>query len=80
MKRLYFLTDDIDKAEQISNELHREGISDWNFHVMSKDAAGLKRHHLHSTNVLLHEKDTVRAGERGAMLGVAISCLIVINW
>ncbi len=69
MKRMYYLTGDIDSAEQISADLHQAGVSDWNFHVLSKDEAGLYKRHIHSANYI-QKLDIVRNAERGAMLGL----------
>lgn len=69
MKRLYYLTDSMDCVEQISSEVHRWGISDWNFHVLSKDRAGLSKHQNH-TDTALHQKSIVPTSERGAFIGV----------
>ncbi len=69
MRRLYYIVDDIDTAEAISQQLHEEGITDWNFHVLAKDASGLYRHNLHSA-LPLHRHDTVRSGERGGLIGL----------
>ncbi len=80
MKRLYFLTNRIDCAENISKEIHAEGVRDWNFHIMSRDKDGLTKHHLHSTNTLLHERDVVRIGERGAIIGVAAGLCATIGF
>ncbi|MGI9289472.1 MAG: hypothetical protein ACR2P1_29145 [Pseudomonadales bacterium] len=70
MKRLYYLTDSVDCVEQISSEVHRWGISDWNFHVLSKDRAGLSKHQNH-TDTPLHQKSIIPTGERSAFIGVA---------
>lgn len=69
MKRLYYLTHQIDAVDNISSTLHDAGISDWNFHVLSKDKAGLVTHRIHSTTPL-HERDIIRSGERGALIGI----------
>lgn len=74
MKRLYYLTRDLDSTEQISSDLHREGISDWNFHVLSKDEAGLYKRRVHSAN-FIHKLDMVRYAERGAVIGFIIASI-----
>jgi hypothetical protein len=74
MKRLYYLAEDLDTTERISTDLHREGISDWNFHVISKDEAGLYKRHLHSAS-FVQKYDVVRYAERGAMVGFVIALL-----
>lgn len=74
MKRLYYLTADLDSTEQISADLHREGISDWHFHVLSKDEAGLYKRHVHSAN-FIHKLDVVRYAERGAIIGFILALI-----
>ena len=77
MKRLYYLTDNIDSTEQISNDLHAAGITDWNFHVLSKDEAGLYKRHIHTANYA-QKLDIVRNAERGALLGLVAAILTVM--
>lgn len=76
MKRLYYLTRDIDSLDDISDRLHKAGVTDWNFHVLGKNKSELHRHHLHATNPL-HEYDIVRSGERGVLFGVALSIAVL---
>lgn len=76
MKRLYYLTNNINIAEQVSDRLHQEGITDWNFHVLGKDKANVISHHLHSATPL-QELDIIRSGERGVMLGFLIGVLVM---
>ncbi len=80
MKRLYYLTADVNTAENVSNEFHRHGITDWNFHVMSKNKNSLKQHHLHSTNKGIHERDMLRIAERGALLGICAGLACTISF
>lgn len=74
MKRMYYLSSSLDSVEQISESLHQAGVTDWNFHVHSKDEAGLTRHHVHSANYI-QTMDIVRYGARGMMLGFILSAL-----
>ena len=74
MKRLYYLADNLDTVDEIAGALHRAGISDWNFHVLNRDEAGLYKHHLHSATPL-HRRDVIRTGERGALLGFGTGML-----
>jgi hypothetical protein len=81
MKRLYFLTRDIDAADEISERLHKAGITDWNFHVLSKNKSELHRHRLHATTPL-QELDIIRGGEIGVIVGVlagAIAALVFLR-
>ena len=77
MKRLYYLTDQIEVAEAASDSIHREGITDRHFHVLSHDEAGLQMHHLHPTTPL-HELDVLRLGERGLLCGIAGAVVLVV--
>ncbi|MDX1451199.1 MAG: hypothetical protein R3183_01490 [Oleiphilaceae bacterium] len=77
MKRLYYLAPTIDSAEQISNDLHQHGVSDWRFHILSKDEAGLYTHHLHTANAL-QKTDMVRFMERGLMVGLSVGLLFAL--
>jgi hypothetical protein len=74
MQRLYYLTGNLDSTEQISIDLHAEGISDWHFHVWSKDEAGLYKRHIHSAN-FIQKLDVVRYAERGAFIGFLCALL-----
>lgn len=74
MKRLYYLTKNINIAERVSDRLHEEGITDWNFHVLGKDKANVIRHHLHSATPL-QELDIIRSGERGVLGGFLVGIL-----
>ena len=78
MKRMYYLTDNIDSAEQIATDLQQAGISHWNFHVLSKDEAGLYKRHIHSANYL-QKLDIVRDAERGALLGLLGGIYLAIH-
>lgn len=77
MKRLYYLTYDIDVAESVSKSLHANGISDWNFHVLSKDEAGIQKHHLHAATPI-HQLDILRSGERGFFYGVMLAIVTIV--
>lgn len=72
MRRLYYISQDIETTEAISQRLHEEGISDWNFHVLAKDSSGLYSHHIHSA-LPHHHKDIIRTGEVGALYSLVLS-------
>ncbi|RDE18283.1 hypothetical protein DV711_16605 [Motiliproteus coralliicola] len=72
MKRLYYLTSSIDCAERVSKELHEKGVTDWNFHIMSKkydNWNNLKKRGLHLASFYFHQHDGKRIAERGAIVG-----------
>jgi hypothetical protein len=77
MKRMYYLTGNLDSTEQISNDIHSAGISDWHFHVISRDEAGLYRRHVHGAN-LFQKQDVLRYGERGGMAGFIAALLVTL--
>lgn len=77
MKRLYYLSPTIESTEQISEDLHEHGVTDWRFHVLSKDEAGLYNHHLHSANTF-QRTDLVRYMERGLICGAIVGVLFLI--
>lgn len=77
MKRLYYLTGNLDSTEGISNDIHAAGITDWHFHVISKDEAGLYRRHIHGAT-LFQKNEAIRYGERGALAGLALAVLLTM--
>ncbi len=77
MKRMYYLTGSLDSTEEISNDIHRAGITDWNFHVISKDEAGLYRRHIHGAN-LFHKHDVIRNAEHGALVSLVLATFATI--
>lgn len=77
MKRLYYLAPTIDSVEKISEDLHKHGVTDWRFHVLSKDEAGLYTHHLHTANAF-QKTDLVRFMERGLMVGLGVGLLFAL--
>lgn len=68
MKCFYYLAPDLESTHRISSDLHEAGILDWFLHVISRDEAGLKREHIHSSNYL-ETTDIIRDGIIGANLG-----------
>ncbi|MEM9622268.1 MAG: hypothetical protein AAF993_11495 [Pseudomonadota bacterium] len=75
MRRLYYLAEDLSTTEAIAERLRADGISDWNFHVLAKDANGLYTHHIHSA-LAHHQKDIIRTGEVGAIYGAVLFGLL----
>jgi hypothetical protein len=68
MKCIYFLTPTLATTDQVSADLHAVGVQDFYLHVISRDHAGLKRAHIHSSNYF-ETLDIVRDGFIGAALG-----------
>lgn len=68
MKCFYYLSPTLDSTHDISDDLHAVGVSDFFVHVISRDEAGLKKQHIHSSNYL-ETLDVVRDGVIGGALG-----------
>lgn len=77
MKCLYYLSPGLDSAHTISDDLHAVGVKDWCIHVVSKDEAGLKKHHIHSSNYV-ETLDFMRSGISGALTGFIIGVIIAL--
>ena len=75
MKCIYYLTSTLTSTHQISDDLHEAGISDWFFHVISKNESGLKKEHIHSSNYL-ETLDIIRDGCIGAMVGLLVGVMV----
>jgi len=73
MKCIYYLSPSLIETHKISDDLHETGVNDWFIHVISKDEAGLKREHVHSSNYL-ETLDYIRDG----FIGAACGCLVGI--
>lgn len=68
MKCLYYPAPTLESARSISDDLHAVGLNDFYLHVISKDAAGLRRQHLQSGNYL-ETLDLLRDGLIGSAIG-----------
>ena len=68
MKCLYYPAPTLDSAHHISDDLHALGVKDSLLHVISKDEAGLKKQHMHSSNYL-ETLDLIRDGFIGSAIG-----------
>jgi hypothetical protein len=74
MKCLYFLASSLSCTQDVSDDLHRCGVSDFYLHVISRDESGLKKQHIHSSNYL-ETLDVIRDGVLGALLGLIVGLL-----
>jgi hypothetical protein len=77
MIRLFYLVSSIDSAKDISDDLHKHGVNDWRFHIVSKDEAGLYTHQLHTASIL-DRTDLPRFVERGAIIGFILALMVVL--
>lgn len=74
MKRLYYLTDKIEFAEEISANLTMNNIDKHHIHVLSKNEAGVITHHLNGPN-LLERLDFARCALYGMITGLMVAIL-----
>lgn len=77
MIRLFYLVSSIDSAKGISDDLHEHGITNWRFHIFSKDEAGLYTHQLHSASIV-DRTDLPRYVERGAIIGFILALAFLL--
>ena len=78
MKRLFYVTNNLDDAELISDEVHQQGIDDHHFYVLSRDQKGIKTHHLHGSPRLDKTK-ILSAGQRASLFSSVIVALTVFG-
>lgn len=76
MKRHYYISDDLDDLESIEQELENNGVTTPQIHVLSNDDADVEEHHLHNVEAVL-KKDVVHSMERGAIIGVLASAVVL---
>lgn len=78
MKRLFYLSEDLDDLDAFEEELEAEGIADDQIHVLSLDNAGVASHeHLHDVQSLLR-KDVIHSGEYGLLVGIVATLLVLL--
>ena len=75
MRRLYYLTSDLESIVKVSNLLQQQGFSKWRVRVISKDESGLYRSHLQSTQIY-QDNDMLHWGILGAFIGSIIGILV----
>lgn len=78
MHTLMYLTARLETAEAMVNSLKELNIGHDAYRIVSKDADGVRRHHLHDAS-LLEQTDLVHSGERGALLGGAVGIAFAIG-
>lgn len=77
MKRLYYLTDDIEHAEHIARELAHYPSHHAYVQVLSQDEVGLSVHQLKSASYLARQ-DILHRGGQGLLLGIALGMLTLV--
>jgi len=74
MKCFYYLVPTLTDTHQVSDDLHAAGIDDFYIHIVSANEAGLRQHHLHSSNYV-ETLDFVRIGFLGAAAGLVLGVI-----
>jgi hypothetical protein len=74
MKCFYYVAPTLKSTQEISDDLHRVGITDFYIHVIAKDESGLRQHHIHSSNYL-ETLDVIRIGFLGAFGGFVVGLI-----
>jgi hypothetical protein len=77
MNCLYYLAPTLTSTHQITEDLHAAGVSDFFLHVISRNEAGLKTQHIHSSNYL-ETLDIVRDGFIGAAIGLLVGLVLTM--
>lgn len=78
MKRVFYISDDLDDLELIEYELELSGISTPQIHVLSHKNADVATHHLHPVKSVMRN-DVIHSTEIGAVIGAcaAVGVLFV---
>jgi hypothetical protein len=77
MKCIYYLAPTLGSTHTISDDLHAVGVKDWSIHVVSKDEAGLKKEHIHSSNYI-ETLDLISSGFTGAFAGFIVGVIVAV--
>lgn len=76
MERLYYLVPSKERAQEIIDDLHGQGVSDPYLHLMDKNC---NRHCTHKLNAsgVLSRTDLIRYLERGSLTGAVVGAALV---
>lgn len=76
MRRLFYATNNLDDAEAISDEVHKMGIDDHHFYILSRDENGIKSHHLHGSSNI-DKTDIINAKKRANLMSAGFFVVII---
>lgn len=79
MKRLFYSTNDLDDAELISDEVHKQGVDDEHFFVLSRDDKGILSHHLHGGNGFENTNLLVSNKRSGLFAFCALALVVIVG-
>jgi hypothetical protein len=78
MHTLMYLMDKLETAEAVVSSLKEMNIGYDGYRLVSKDADGIRRHHLHSATPL-DQTDILHSGERGALIGGGLGMVFALG-
>lgn len=76
MLRYYYRSDSLQDIEQVEKELEQDGFSRSHIHVLSNNQSEMDRRHLPGVPSLFRS-DGVHWAERGALMGILVSGILV---
>jgi hypothetical protein len=76
MLRYFYCSDSLRDLEQVEHELEQDGFSRSHIHVLSNSEAEMDRRHVHAVPSLFRS-DSVHWAERGALIGLLVSTVLV---
>ena len=79
MRRLYYLTSDLENIVKVSNLLQQQGFGKWRVRVISKNESGIYRSNLQSTQIY-QDNDMLHWGLLGAFIGAFIGILAAFTF
>lgn len=80
MKRLFFISDNLDDLEVIERQLEDAGVTTPQIHILSEDDAGVTAHRLNDVEAVLR-RDVVHGTELGAVVGaIGAAVILSITW
>ena len=72
MRRLFYVADDLETTRAVSDAVHEEGIRDHDFHVVSRDEAGLSTPVFVGSGVTSDTVGELLAVADGVIVGTAL--------
>lgn len=78
MQRLYYLADNIQAAEHLTEDLQNQGVTRNHVHLVAANDTELERHHM-PTATPLDTTDLLPSGEGGLLLGASIGLLACVG-
>jgi hypothetical protein len=77
MKRLYFISEDLDDLAVVESQMQKEGLTEAQLHVLSENDGGVDQRRLHNVNSLM-KRDVLHSWLVGAVVGSAAAILLLV--